>query len=133
MKHAPSGAVGEVSQPSDDNSVIHAAIRMQPTTTYRMSKNAKLARRASVGMTLLLLLMALEATHLDLGWMMLLLLVWGCAAFFGAFWAALTIVISLREKDPPGLRWAIVLLVLCVLPVCWGAVRETWGHLFANG
>jgi hypothetical protein len=87
-------------------------------------------------MTLLLLVMALPAlgaTHHDLGWIILLLLVWGCAAFFGAFWALLTIVISLRVKDALALRWAIALLVLCVLPVCWMAVRETWGHLFVDG
>ena len=87
-------------------------------------------------MTLLLLVMALPAlgaTDHDFGWMILLLLVWGCAAFFGAFWALLTIVISLRDKDVPALRWSIILLLLCVLPVCWAAVRETWGHLFVDG
>jgi hypothetical protein len=76
---------------------------------------------------------ALGATHHDLGWIILLLLVWGCAAFFGAFWSLLTIVSSLRDNDVPALRWAIILFVLCVLPVCWAAVRETWGSLFVDG
>jgi len=87
-------------------------------------------------MTLLLLLMALPAlgaTHHDLGWIILLLVFWGCAAFFGACWSLLTITLSLRNKDVLALRWATILFVLCVLPLCWVAVRETWGHLFVDG
>jgi len=87
-------------------------------------------------MTLLLLVVALPAlgvTHHDFGWIIPLLLLWGCAAFFGAFWAVLTIVVSLRDKDTPALHWGIILLILCVVPVCLSAVHETWGHLLTDG